>query len=154
MGKLVLVDPLYGFGWSQDERMLQGFEWDHIREAGGFQVRLSRFFEADGLLRGAVGQVEHNEHSFDGFWVVFAAHAEEGVYDFHTKICPRVTLKMGKEQPMNEGWPEITGQPQYSGYAYVAESLADIEAWRKQRDLAVNPVLAAGKRFPENPEQP
>ena len=125
LGSLVVVKPVYGWGWSR----LDAPEIPVPAEVDGvprpFHCRIRDFFYFRDELRGATGRVEESGHVYDGLWVVFSTRMA-GTYEF-TDNPPYCDVQIGSDTPVGE-WPEFTsGSPIVNGFGYVGKSLRRIE---------------------------
>ncbi len=136
-GQLLCYVPRYGWGWSRldlpsDEAQV---DYAEVDRAGPFHIRVHRFFEFRGRLRGLVGRVEQADHLFEAMWVAtWVMH--EGEFDLTENLCCRWDIELGPTEPTGDDWPEIRGvSPVYLGYGTLAVS-ADAVTSHEERELS------------------
>lgn len=132
-GQRLCFQPWYGWGWFRldadgDKAPL---DYGEVDRAGGFHIRVHRFFTFQGELRGLVGRVEQAGHLFDGLWAATWTMLV-GDFDLTTHLCWRWDIELGPTEPTGDTWPaEPVTEPAYFGSGGVlAVSRDAIEAWR------------------------
>src|SRR5687768_13565060 len=102
-GNLVVVKPVYGWGWSR----LDAPEIPVPTGVNGvphpFHCRIHQFFYFQNELRGALAVIEEFSHIYDGLWVVFYTRVM-GIHDFVYNL-PYCNIQIGPDAPVGE-WPE------------------------------------------------
>jgi hypothetical protein len=120
-GSLVIVNPVYGWGWAR----VDAPEIPVAAQSNGvlypFHRRIQHFFCWQNELRGAVAGIEEPDHIYDGLLVIFSPRVT-GIHNFTTHI-PCCDIQIGSVAPVGE-WPEfLSGSPIINGYGFVGESL-------------------------------
>ena len=141
-GQRIYAKPHYGWGWSREEA--EGEPHQSCEPPLPIYMRVHRFFQHNGVLRGAVGVVEEPGYVLDGFWTVLYSRVV-GVSDLtqtpvlsNMFLCPEeptyVSAPGTDTHPPERYWPkwERHGFPQLGGYGVVAETAQHIEAWEKR----------------------
>ncbi|HEY0455809.1 MAG TPA: hypothetical protein VGE41_05505 [Verrucomicrobiae bacterium] len=131
VGKLLIVSPIYGWGWTRLDEGAPSLDYAQVLQAGSFAVRVHEFFHFKEMLRGAIGLVEQPNHIFDKLWISLCTMSV-GIYDFEQHLCPRMDVQMAPQQPARaSGWPEFsTSALLINGYAHIAESEELIDQFR------------------------
>jgi hypothetical protein len=125
VGKTVIINPQYGWGWSQlnDEHQAIAVDFQRIHDAGPFRVRVKSFFSFNEEIRGFTGQVEEPGHVFDQQWSVCATRAA-GEFNFSDRLCRNYEIQLGPIEPEHSDSPKCQrGSPIYNGYASVTSSI-------------------------------
>ena len=125
VGRVLVVRPVYGWGWRSDARALGPDDFGPIDAEGSIAFRVSELLDWRGELRHIIGRVESPHSLFAGLWITCAV-MRAGMFDFVERICLRYDLSFGPLPPEGE-WPLATGSPRYEGYGVVAESAQIIE---------------------------
>jgi hypothetical protein len=140
VGRTVIVEPHYGFGWAHPS----GGPFGHGGAPPPFHLRIERVYSYQGNRRGVVARVTEPGFVYDGFWLVSMTR-HLGVWNFTDRpatynllLCPDEPVE-GKPQDRpeySELWPvwHLRGQPQASGYGRIAESLECCAAYDARRE--------------------
>ena len=111
-GRMVRVRPFHGWGWSG----IQPHQ---------FNMRVWEFGrDAEGKIRGGVGQIETPEHPFNANWVAFAVR-NQGQWDFERSVGNfNVAIYQSRPNPSpafvtGGSFPRSTSGSVAAGYATI-----------------------------------
>lgn len=130
LGTLLYVEPRYGWGWhgSNNKTIV---DYIPIQEAGGFLIRVVRFYHFKGELRGLIGKVESAGHLLDDLWIICGAMLN-GSFNLTDTLCSRYDLELGRVAPSSAEWPMYGSEDRtYEGYGVLAESRSHYESWSR-----------------------
>lgn len=128
VGRLVYVNPVYGWGWSRadiedPEAALHTFGKERACPVP-FHLRIHFFYEFQGKLKGTVGVIEEPGHLLDGFWAEFYPRVR-GLWDFAEHLT-HYNIHIGPNKPVlpepdskeRASWSkfDFTGSPVWWGY--------------------------------------
>lgn len=119
VGRSVLVEPIYGYGWTQQIETPTG-AYPEVELPRPFHVRIDRLFDFAGEMRGGIATVQEEGHPLDGKRVAFSTRTL-GTWDFASKIA-HYNLHVGTvERVTDKGWILAVGEPALVGFGQIRD---------------------------------
>lgn len=124
IGQLLLVRPIYGWGWG--ESYMEGTKKKErsIDVPSPFHVRVERLWSFQDVRRGVVARVEEPNCSFNGYWVTLSTR-HEGSYRFDEVNHYNITLDADEPKDGKDGWPLPSDLKTRTGLYGYAEVVAE-----------------------------
>ncbi len=123
-GGLVLVEPDYGYGWTQPSES-SSKEPIVVEIPIAFHARVERLFEWQKELIGGLARVEQPAHVLNGLFLAFSLR-HEGEYDFRLHPA-HYNLSVGEAGTLtSNGWWITTGPPNIYGFGRIRD---DERSW-------------------------
>jgi hypothetical protein len=120
LGLEVLVEPIYGYGWNQQIPDASGWYPD-VETPPPFRMKIDRFFEIGGEIKGGLGTVCERAHELDSLRVSFSTR-HTGEWDFASRIG-HYNLAVGSaERETKDGWLLAVGLPALIGFGMIRSS--------------------------------
>jgi len=145
VGGRLFVKVHYGWGWQRTEPDATATSNQAAEAPPDFFLRVLRFFQWQGVLRGAVAKIEESGHPYDGYWAVFYTRPL-GTYNFTDNITT-YSVQVGPDEPimldpsaepeLAEYWPlwEFSGVPQLLGFGMIAVAPDCVDRWEQEHTL-------------------
>ncbi|MBN2019084.1 MAG: hypothetical protein JW749_02530 [Sedimentisphaerales bacterium] len=111
VGHLLMVHPIYGWGWEGNE--------ETPNPPLPFKMRLERLWWHDGIRRGGIGVIEDAGHKYSGFKVIFDLR-HYGEFNFTTKTG-HYNIEIAESCVVeNDKWPlPVVKKGNCGGYAEI-----------------------------------
>ena len=119
VGRRLLVEPQYGYGWNAQVDTHAG-AYPAVDVPPPFHLTVDRFFKVNGALIGGIGTVEEAGHSLNGLKVGFSSrHTVDRDFVSDPVTC---NLTIGAEESESkDGWLLAVGPPGLAGFGRLVD---------------------------------
>ena len=122
VGGQVLVEPVYGYGWTEQVPDSSG-TYPSIDVPIPFHMTIDCLFESQGELMGGLGTIQESGHALDGHRISFSVR-HRGQWDFVSKTA-HYNLAVGStERVADNGWLLAVGAPYLVGFGVIRDDAA------------------------------